>query len=444
MIAMTHRTDDEIVREAPAVDPLCEAMGDPRVIVRRLAAGALCRIGDARALRPVMRALYAGDYWLFNTVFRAGHILRIPGAREELLRIVKEGEFNDRYWAIQALGHAKGDAEVWDCLQGLFRDTKGNATIRSDALAALCRLRPDLAGRLVVDALRDRHIRRISGWAWWLALKDGLVPPLEVCLGGFRQDVAPNARFIAGQLVLRHGEAGVQALRQLLVSDVPVERETAAVALARQKHAGAFEVLAASLQRGGHERKWGRILARSLVRNFAGRLVEWVRTGAPDPSSSQELAWAVARARLATGEATPADLVEHGPPTLRADALRKVVGEVGRAALPELRRCLAEGKPKKLAREAFWRMHALGAAAEPVARDMLSSSLWTERKAAVSLLRRWGKLTPRQKAECRRDPHVAVRHAAEWHPSYIQAARRGHPKWAKSIAPRQKHREPQD
>ena len=422
---------------APAVDPLCEAMGDPGAMVRRLAARALCRIGDARALRPVMRALYAGDYWLYSTVFRAGGILRIPGARDELLRIVEDGEYEDRYWAIQALGHAEDDPEVWNSLLRLFRDRAVKGKLRCLALAALCRLRPDLAAELVAEGLRDREIRRVSGWAWWIALKDGLVPPLDVCLSGFSRDVAPNGRFVAGLLTLRHGEVGVKALEKLLHSRAPVERQAAAATLARRTHPEAFGVLAKALERGRHERKWGRIMSRELVRNYAQRLVEWIETAGPDLSASPELAWAAARARLALSVATPADLVGCGPPALRADALRRLAAEKGADALPELRRFLAEGKPKKLAREAFWLMHALGAAAESVAREMEGSPLWTERKAGVCLLRRWGKLTPREKADALKDLHVAVRHAAEWHPSYVEAARRGHPKWARKITPRQ-------
>jgi hypothetical protein len=77
-------------------------------------------------------------------------------------------------------------------------------------------------------------------------------------------------------------------------------------------------------------------------------------------------------------------------------------------------------------------MYALREAAEPVVLEMLKSDAWTERKAAVCLLRRWGKLTPEQEDRARNDPHVAVRHAAQRHPAGVEAAR-WHPKWAKRI-----------
>ena len=51
-------------------------------------------------------------------------------------------------------------------------------------------------------------------------------------------------------------------------------------------------------------------------------------------------------------------------------------------------------------------------AARPDVDAMLTSDHWTERKAAVCLLRRWGKLSATQQAQVRRDEHVAVRQAA--------------------------------
>lgn len=44
---------------APAVDPLCEALDDPRRPVRNAAARALYRIGYPRALRPVLQLLHS-------------------------------------------------------------------------------------------------------------------------------------------------------------------------------------------------------------------------------------------------------------------------------------------------------------------------------------------------------------------------------------------------
>jgi hypothetical protein len=266
-----------------------------------------------------------------------------------------------------------------------------------------------------------------------MALKGGIVPPLDLCLRGLRRDVAPNGRYMAGLLALRHGEAGIKALEAVLRSGPPDEQESAAVALAHKAHAEAFDVLVEALRRSGHERKWGRIMIRETVRRYGPRLAEWAHAGRPDVSDSPELSWALVQWRLAAGTATPADLLHEGPPTLRADALRKLVARSGADALLELRCCLAGGTPAKLAREAFRQMYRLGEAAMPVALDMVESPQWTERKAAVCLLRRWGRLGPEQKARAAADPHVAVRHAAQWAPAYVEAARAGHPKWRRKV-----------
>ncbi|MCK4284185.1 MAG: HEAT repeat domain-containing protein, partial [Candidatus Brocadiae bacterium] len=64
-----------------AVGPLCEALSDARAPVRRAAARALCAIGDARALRPILRLLYVDEAWQAE-LFRSGRVLAVPGVRE--------------------------------------------------------------------------------------------------------------------------------------------------------------------------------------------------------------------------------------------------------------------------------------------------------------------------------------------------------------------------
>ncbi|KKL45844.1 hypothetical protein LCGC14_2351550, partial [marine sediment metagenome] len=123
---------------APAVDPLCEALGDPRVAVRRAAARALCIIGDPRALRPILKVLYSGDYFLDSALLRSGQVLRIPGVRDELLGLLDTGTDQERYWAIAALTHATGDDEVIERLGRIYRDTEVPWGPRGQALAALC------------------------------------------------------------------------------------------------------------------------------------------------------------------------------------------------------------------------------------------------------------------------------------------------------------------
>ena len=119
-------------------------------------------------------------------------------------------------------------------------------------------------------------------------------------------------------------------------------------------------------------------------------------------------------------------LYREGTPAVRGAAVRALARLRGEAFLPELRLCLREGRPRKVAQEAFWAMFRLGAAAEPTVRDMLGSAQWTERKAAACLLRRWGKLAPEKEARAEQDEHVAVRHGATWYPRWVRATGR-HP-----------------
>jgi hypothetical protein len=110
-------------------------------------------------------------------------------------------------------------------------------------------------------------------------------------------------------------------------------------------------------------------------------------------------------------------LAAEGERAARAAALRILALRQGTDAIPLLRDCLREGRPRKVAQEAFRRMLELGEDAAPAAREMLGSEHWTERKAAVCLLRRWDLLTDDERAAAVEDPHVAVRHAAGlWQP----------------------------
>jgi len=416
---------------APAVDPLCKALGDSRIVVRQAAARALCTIGDPRAIRPILRVLYAGDYWISNEVMRNGRILAISGVRDELLRIVAEGTEKDRWWAMEALAHARGDNEVFDCLLQIFRDPADPN--RRQALAALCQLRPDMGAELIPEALHDPELQTPGGWAWWIAVQHGYQIPIDTCVAGFGRNVAANSRMLAGWLVLRHEAEGEKALEELLRTGTPDQRATAAVALAGKERPEVFEALVGELLHGYRERKWMRIVARPLVREYGDRLLAWAAEEKPDLTNRPALAWALGKARIAAGLAGDDDVLRYGSPTIRAEAVRELAEEDGPRYAPQLRRLLREGTPRKVAQRAFRQMLRLGEAAMPTVQQMLESEHWTERKAALCLLRRWGKLTHSQQYRGRQDPHVAVRHAADWHPSYAEAVKKRHPKWTRRI-----------
>ena len=165
-------------------------------------------------------------------------------------------------------------------------------------------------------------------------------------------------------------------------------------------------------------------VTRSLLHHYASQLSGLAQ--AETTPSSPGLAWLRAQLRIRSGRASPDDILLYGSAQARADTLRERAAEEGAALMPQLRAFLNEGKPRKLAQEAFWLMLRLGDAAEPAAQEMFSSSNWTERKAATCLLRRWGKLTREQHATARNDSHIAVRFAADYNPRYGSNRKHAH------------------
>ena len=389
-----------------AVDLLCKALGDSRMAVRRAAAWALCAIGDARALRPILQALYSKeDYWAHNALLRTGRGLGIPGLRDELLAIVRRDDPRQRYSAMLALAHAAGDDEVYDCVLEAFRDPAYSD--RTTALAALCRLRPESAAERITEALRDPKLRR-HGYVSWLALARGCLIDVDVCLDALDAQQWWHGRVALGLLVLRHGPAGRQALRRLLSQGTRRRRAMAAAALADGDDLEAFRVLREELLSGRGPKKWRRHVAHVLGRKYARALAE----SAKGQGGGHEVLWALARGEPGAGAGLAQKVGCGGAPAAGAAAVRILARHKGAAMLPELRRLLRAGKPRKLAQEAFRQMLRLRDAAETDARDMLTSPHWPERKAGVCLLRRWGKLTVQDRARAKKDPHVAVRQAA--------------------------------
>jgi len=397
---------------AGAVEPLCEALGDPRGPVRYAAAAALCKMKDARALRPVLRLLYADD-WCLHDLFRKGQILAIPGVREALLKFVREGETEKRYMAVFALSQLRNDDEVYQCLLDTFRDRRGcDLDTRRNALRALCRLKPQEAPELLTEAFKERRLRRKSSWSWWQCLRSGRLLPIDVCIGGFGRDVPALGRLCAGEFVLRHGVAGKAVLEQLLETGRADQRASAALALARFEHSGAFELLMAELTSMIGSPKWVRLITRILVRHYPAQLKAWALEKGDDLVRFPAAACAAARVPLGKDDEALSALLVSAPPAAHAAAVSSLVKQRGAESAEHLRGCLRAGRPGKVARRAFKEMLRLGAPALPTVREMLVAPDWTERKAAVGLLRRWRVLAPEQRTAATKDPHVAVRHAA--------------------------------
>jgi len=422
---------------APAVDPLCEALGDPRIPVRRAAGRALCGIGDPRALQPLLRVLYSqyAHAWT-GDIFADGRALAIPGMREALLEAVRTAKSEKGQWlAFRALSYAKGDREVFDNFRQVFKDSESYIPrLRSAAMQALCRVAPESAVGVITEALHDPD-PRLRRDACWTAIRYALLPPIEACIKAFGRGVGWWGRMCAANLVLSHGEEGRKVLERIMRTGSDAERCTAAVALAREGSEEAFEVLKRELLGVSGDPKWTRAVSRTVARRYGQQLADWVGEDPARLNNIPTVMWTLARSRHAQAGPMVETLSREGTPAVRAAAVRILARQRGAEYLPELRRCLRAGRPRKVAQEAFWQMLRLGDAGVPTAEEMFRSDNWTERRAAACLLRRWGKLTPEQKAQGENDPHIAVRHAANWHPDWVRASG-WHAKWGKRVGNR--------
>ena len=396
-----------------AVDPLCDALNDSRAMVRRAAACALCNIGDARSLRPLLRTLYSKeDPWSPNALLRSGRALNVPGFREELLRMLDDER--QRYWALLALAHAKDDEEIYQRLLCAFRQPQFRD--RPSAFVAMVRMRPEKGAEICEEALRDPHLRR-HGIVSWVTWHRGHLPPLEVLVSAARGQPDWHGRVAIGLLVLKHGEQGHKALEELLQSNLHEVRVTAAAALAQSGDPRAFPPLFHELRCRLGPKKWRRHVSFALARNYPQEMLEWIEREGLALGNADEVLWSLARGRPEAMTAVAEKVLRTGRPAVRAAAVRNLARRKGAAFIPELRRLLRDGKPRKAAQEAFWQLYRLGDAAMPAVEEMLESDSWQERKAAVCLLRRSGKLTNERRTRAEQDDHVAVRQAAGWHPN---------------------------
>ena len=192
----------------------------------------------------------------------------------------------------------------------------------------------------------------------------------------------------------------------------PTERCTAALALARTGSKEAFDILKQELLGAPRDRNWAKAVSRTMGRQYGKELTAWIESDQPCLDDLPAVLWTLARSDHMRIGPLVEGFFREGTPSMRAAALRILARQNAIDLLPELRRCLREGKPRKVAQEAFWQMFRLRDAAMPTVQEMLKSEHWPERKAAVCLLQRWGQLTPEQTREANADPHVAVREAA--------------------------------
>jgi len=394
---------------APAVDPLCQSLEDPRRLVRVAAARMLCRIGDARALHPILGLLYTGDSWSYWNVFSKGRVLGIPGMKEELIKLVRSDRAADKNLAAQALAHAAEDEEVYECITEVFRQ---DPKVRMHLLSGMRNLPPELMSPFVLETLKGRD-PKAKTLAIWLAMRKRIPVPIEIALGMLTGKNPPWSHFSAARIILDHGDEGLDALNRAMRTGSRTERTTAAIVLAAEDNAEARGVLKEELNTKQKDRKWTAAIADALTRVYQEDLLTQILDGQYAPENHPAIVWSIAKGRTPQSGTMLQRLYREGNASVKRAALRMLMDQKGVQMLPELRECLRRGKPRKIAQEAFNQMFRLGGKALAGVEEMFASEHWTERKAAVSLLRRWGELTPEQIEQARSDPHVAVRRSAQ-------------------------------
>ncbi len=243
----------------PAVDSLCLALENVRVPVRLAAARALGAIGNMRALRPILRLLYAPGHC---SVFENGSILGVPGIREALLQTIG-AKGPARSTALHCLAHAKDDAKVFDAALAVFRNSDVSVHDVRAAMYALCKIRPGAALDVITEALH-RTEPRLRGWAARLALDWSILPPIDACLRALGGGIDLYDRRNAGRLLLRHGAAGWQALQLAMREGSSAERDTAVLVLAAAGDPDAVTILRRQLGEGGLHRKWAKFISAAL------------------------------------------------------------------------------------------------------------------------------------------------------------------------------------
>lgn len=410
-----------------AVEPLIQALQDERKWVRYTAAFALCAIGDARALQPMLQLLLRDglhhpreeDGW--PDLKGLGRLLNIPGMREAVLQQVREYRTpadHPYYPKARALGFMRilsqvkpDDDEAFDLLYEIFSGENEHIGSRCQALVLLCQMGPvERAQKLLHEAIESRN-KDFLDTAFDLVSRKSGQPPLgfnvadlslEVCEKILTEGPLWNTREMAADIMYQHGEEGRTRLIQIAKKGDLSERLVATLTLARNDSPEAIELMNCEFL-GGQSKGFHPWSTRGIHHN---RMIG---------SGMRVNAWKLAKECPEKAGPLIEGLYRAGFPQHKKAAVRILARQRGAGFLPELRKCLGSGRPRigEVAREAFWEMHRLGEAAEPMALDMLKSTDWLERKAAVCLLKRWGKLTEQQRQKAQADEHVAVRKAAE-------------------------------
>jgi HEAT repeat protein len=233
-----------------AVEPLLAALRDEDVEIRGFAASALGGCGDARAVEPLIGALRDDHEAVRRMAASALGRLGDVRAVEPLIDALRDDHELVREFAAIALGEC-GDARAVEPLLAALHD--GNLDVRFVA-SGLGRLDDVRAVELLIDALRDDNAE-VRGFAAGALGECGDARAVEPLINALHDD----SEWVRGIAASALGECGdaravVPLLNTLCDYDKTV-RFCAADALGRLGDARAVEPLIAAL-RGDDERVW--------------------------------------------------------------------------------------------------------------------------------------------------------------------------------------------
>jgi HEAT repeat protein len=249
--ALTYKKDAHIRKSAAAslgrlksvesLRPLAYALFYDDGLVREAAIEALVKIGDARAVGPLIAVLK--DWRVRTMAASALGELGDPRAVEPLIAVLKEGEGDSRLAAAAALGQL-GDARAVEPLIAALRHRASE--VRKAATEAL----DGVGWKPESDEQKAWYWMAKREWSQCVALGPSGVEPLIAALKDLSNKERKNAAWALGELGDPRGVEPLMAAFEELLSGAPIY---AAEALVKLGDTRAVEPLIVALNRGWKE-----------------------------------------------------------------------------------------------------------------------------------------------------------------------------------------------
>lgn len=150
----------ELIGE-PTVEPLIEALNNPNKEIRRYSARILGEFGDERAINPLIENLRDGNKWVRRDTSGALSKMGDP-ATEPLIGLLDDSDWRVRGAAAWGLGRIGNKKAVDPLIKILLEDENG--FVRSGAANALGAINDEKAVEPLKKAMNDEssYVRKVS------------------------------------------------------------------------------------------------------------------------------------------------------------------------------------------------------------------------------------------------------------------------------------------